>query len=46
MKIQPLLVIFMFLLLALAEVQILNEQNSQWLRDYSIQPTVGKCNSM
>lgn len=29
MKKQPLLVIFMFLLLALAQVQILNEQNSQ-----------------
>lgn len=46
MKKQPLLVIFMFLLLALAEVQTWNEQNSQWLRDYIIQPIVRKCKSM
>lgn len=46
MKIQPLLVIFLLLLLALAEVQIQNEQNSQWLKDYRIQPVVRKCNSI
>lgn len=31
---------------ALAEVQILNEENSQWLRDCSTQPVVRKCNNM
>lgn len=46
MKIQLLLLIFIFLLLALAEVQTRNEQNSQWLRDYIIQPIVRKCKSM